>query len=49
MSVGQQHRVQAKRKRRRAYLERKKGARRASTAQSAPGKQRVKKEPAAEE
>lgn len=49
MSVGQQHRVQAKRKRRRAYLERKKAARRASTAQSGPGKQRAKKESATEE
>jgi hypothetical protein len=47
--VGQQHRVRDKRKRRRAYLERKKTARRASAAQSVSGKQRTKKEPAAEE
>ena len=46
MPVGQQHRVQAKRKRRRAYLERKKAALRASAAQPASGKQRAKKEPA---
>jgi len=47
--VGQQHRVRAKRKRRRAYLERKKAALRASVAQPAPGKQRARKEAAAEE
>jgi hypothetical protein len=47
--VGQQHRVQAKRKRRKAYLERKKAALRASVAQPASGKQRAKKEPDAEE
>jgi hypothetical protein len=49
MPVGQQHRVQAKRKRRRAYLERKKAALRASAAQPASGKQRAKKESAAPE
>jgi hypothetical protein len=47
--VGQQHRTQAKRKRRRAYLERKKAALRASAAQPASGKQRAKKESAPEE
>jgi len=47
--VGQQHRVRDKRKRRRAYLERKKAALRASAMQPASGKQRVKKEPAAED
>jgi len=48
--VGQQHRVQDKRKRRRAYLERKKAALRASASQPASAKQRAKKEsaPAAE-
>jgi len=49
MPVGQQHRVQAKRKRRRAYLERKKEALRASASQPASGKQRAKKAPDAEE
>jgi hypothetical protein len=47
--VGQQHRVRSKRKRRRAYLERKKAALQASAMQPASGKQRIKKEPAAEE
>jgi hypothetical protein len=47
--VGQQHRVRAKRKRRRVYLERKKAAPRASAMQPASGKQRAKKEPDAEE
>jgi hypothetical protein len=47
LPVGQQHRVRAKRKRRRAYLERKKAVLRASAAQSASGKQRAKKEAAA--
>jgi hypothetical protein len=47
MPVGQQHRVQVKRKRRRAYLERKKAALRANATQSTSGKQRAKKEPAA--
>jgi hypothetical protein len=49
LPVGQQHRVRGKRKRRRAYLERKKTALRASAAQPASVKQRAKKEPAAEE
>jgi len=49
LPVGQQHRVQAKRKRRRAYLERKKTALRTSAAQPVSGKQRAKKEPATEE
>jgi hypothetical protein len=49
LPVGQQHRVRAKRKRHRAYLERKKAALRASAAQPASGKQRTKKEPAAED
>jgi hypothetical protein len=48
LPVGQQRRVRAKRKRRRAYLERKKAALRASAMQPTSGKQRVKKEPAAE-
>jgi hypothetical protein len=49
MPVGQQHRTQTKRKRRKAYLERKKAALRASAAQPASGKQRAKKESAPEE
>jgi len=48
LPVGQQHRVRDKRKRRRAYLQRKKAASRASAVQPASGKQRTKKEPAAE-
>jgi hypothetical protein len=48
-SVGQQHRVRAKRKRRRAYLQRKKTALRVSARRPAPGKQRRKKEPGPEE
>jgi hypothetical protein len=47
--VGQQHRVRAKRKRHRAYVERKKAALQASAAQPASGKQRAKKELAAKE
>jgi hypothetical protein len=47
--VGQQHRVQAKRKRHRAYLQRKKAALRASAMQLALAKKRTKKEPEAEE
>jgi hypothetical protein len=47
--VGQQHRARSKRKRRKAYLERKKAALRASAMQPASGKQRAKKEPNAEE
>jgi hypothetical protein len=42
--VGQQHRVRAKRMRRRAYLQRKKAALRASAARPVPSKQRPKKE-----
>lgn len=49
LPVGQQHRVRAKRKRRRAYLQRKKAALRASATQSGSGKQRAKKDPGAEE
>ncbi|PYJ20482.1 MAG: hypothetical protein DME99_09910 [Verrucomicrobia bacterium] len=44
-SVGQQHRVRAKRKRRRTYLRRKKTAARASATRPTPSKQRTKKEP----
>jgi hypothetical protein len=43
-AVGQRHRVRDKRKRRRAYLQRKKAALRASATRSTPGKQRPKKE-----
>jgi hypothetical protein len=43
--VGQQHRVRAKRKRRKAYLKRKKAALRAAAQKRLAGKQRVKKEP----
>jgi hypothetical protein len=43
--VGQKHRVRAKRKRRRAYLQRKKAALRASPTRTTPVKQRLKKEP----
>jgi len=46
--VGQQHRVRAKRKRRRAYVQRKKAALRASATRPASAKQRAKKEPGAE-
>ena len=45
--VGQQHRTRAKRKRRKAYLERNKAALRANATPSTSGKQRTKKEPAA--
>ena len=44
-AVGQQHRVRAKRKRRRAYVQRKKTAQRASATRPTPAKQRPKKEP----
>src|SRR6266403_1352861 len=44
-AVGQQHRVRAKRKRRRAYVQRKKTAQRASATRTTPAKQRPKKEP----
>jgi hypothetical protein len=43
-AVGQKHRVKAKRKRRRAYLQRKKAALRASATRPAPTKQRAKQE-----
>ena len=43
--MGQQHRARAKRKKRRAYLQRKKAALRASTVRPAQAKQRPKKEP----
>jgi hypothetical protein len=45
--MGQQHRVRTKRKRRRAYLQRKKAALRASHRESA--KPRAKKQPVAAE
>jgi len=45
--MGQQHRVRTKRKRRRAYLQRKKAALRASNRESA--KPRAKKQPVAAE
>jgi hypothetical protein len=48
-SMGQQHRVQIKRKRRRAYLERKKTADRAATKRPAPAKQQVQKQSVASE
>ena len=48
-SMGQQHRVQNKRKRRRAYLQRKKESERAGTKRPAPGKQQAQKESAAAE
>jgi len=44
--VGQQHRVRGKRKRRRAYLQRKKAALLASATRPAPSKQSAKKESA---
>jgi len=46
-AMGQQHRVRTKRKRRRAYLQRKKAAHRASHRE--PAKSRAKKQPAAVE
>ncbi len=48
-SVGQQHRIRGKRKRRKAYLERKKAALRANAMQPASGRQRAKKESSAEQ
>jgi len=45
--MGQQHRVRTKRKRRRAYLQRKKAALRASHRE--PAKSRAKKQPLAVE
>jgi hypothetical protein len=44
-AVGQKHRVRAKRKRRRAYLQRKKSALRATATRPAAAKQRAKQEP----
>lgn len=43
-AVGQKHRVRAKRKRRRAYLQRKKAALRASPPRTTPAKERAKQE-----
>jgi hypothetical protein len=48
-SMGQQLRVQIKRKRRRAYLQRKKASKRAATPRLAPAKQQGQKESAAGE
>jgi len=47
--MGQQHRVQIKRKRRRAYLQRKKASQRAAKPRLAPAKQQAQKESAAAE
>jgi hypothetical protein len=47
--MGQQHRVRAKRKRRLAYLQRKKGTLRAAATRPMPAKQQTQKEPAAAE
>ena len=47
-SMGQQHKVQIKRKRRRAYLRRKKASQRAAAARPVP-KQPAQKEPATSE
>ena len=46
-SMGQQHRVQIKRKRRRAYLRRKKASQLVATARPVPAKQQAQKESAA--
>jgi hypothetical protein len=43
-SMGQQHRVRMKRKRRVAYLRRKKASQRAAAARPAPAKQQAQKE-----
>src|SRR5215831_7962721 len=48
-SMGQQHRVRVKRKRRLAYLRRKKAALRAASARPVPAKQQAQKEAAAGE
>ena len=48
-SMGQQHRVQIKRKRRRAYLRRKKASQRVVVARPAPAKQQAQKESVAAE
>jgi hypothetical protein len=47
--MGQQHRVQIKRKRRRAYLQRKKAMQRAATKRPVPAKQQAQKESVAAE
>jgi hypothetical protein len=47
--MGQQHRVKAKRKRRLAYLRRKKATLRAAAVRPAPTKQQTQKESAAAE
>jgi len=47
--MGQQLRVQIKRKRRWAYLQRKKASKRAATPRPAPAKQQAQKESAAAE
>jgi hypothetical protein len=48
-SMGQQHRVRIKRKRRLAYLRRKKASLRAAAARSVPAKQQAQKESVAAE
>jgi hypothetical protein len=48
-SMGQQHRVRVKRKRRVAYLRRKKASLRGAPARPVPAKQQAQKEPAASE
>jgi hypothetical protein len=48
-SMGQQHRVQIKRKRRRAYLQRKKESQRVATTRPIPAKQQAQKESVAAE
>jgi hypothetical protein len=48
-AMGQQHRVQIKRKRRRAYLQRKKAMQRAATKRPVPAKQQAQKESVAAE
>ncbi len=48
-SMGQQHRVQIKRKRRRAYLQRKKASQRVATPRPVPAKQQAQKESVAAE
>jgi len=47
--MGQQHKVQTKRKRRRAYLRRKKASQQAAATRSTPVKQPAQKESAAKE
>ena len=48
-SMGQQHRVQIKRKRRRAYLQRKKASQRVAKPRPVPFKQQTQKESVAAE